>query len=64
MNRIRVVLASWDEEQIAFQRMKESSRRLTLGSSVSCSSKQEIGARKIMASTSSKYGLHGDELVD
>jgi hypothetical protein len=60
MNKIKVVWDSCGEEQIAFQRTNESSRRLMLRSSTSCSSKQEMGARKIMAFTSSKYGLQMD----
>jgi hypothetical protein len=50
------------EEQIERQRMKESSRRLMLGSSDRRSLKQEIGARKIMALTLSKKGSQAARL--
>lgn len=46
------------DETIAFQRMNESSRRLTRRSSVRTSSKHEIGARNRIACASSKYGSH------
>jgi hypothetical protein len=54
VNRTNIVLASWDEKQMAFQRKKESLRQLMDGSSVSCLSKQEMGARNIMVFTSWK----------
>jgi hypothetical protein len=63
MNKINFVWDSYGDEQIAFQRTKGSSRRLMFRSSVSCSSKQEMGARKIMAFTSSKYGSQAGRIV-
>ena len=45
-------------EQTAFHRRRLSWRRLTRLSSASCSSKQLIGARKMIALISSKYGYH------
>ena len=58
LTRISCTFASNLVEQTAFQSSTLSCRRLTLRSSASCSSKQLIGARKIIALMSSKYGYH------
>jgi len=44
-------------EQILFQRRTESSSLLTRGDSVNTWLNAEMGARKIIASTESKYGI-------
>lgn len=54
----RMQLARSLDWTMAFQRRKESSRRLTRLSSCRSSSKHEIGARKRIALASSKYGNH------
>ena len=51
-----VQFSSSFEPTMDFQRTTESFRRLTWRSSASFSSKQLMGARKMIASQSSKYG--------
>ena len=53
-------LARSFDETTAFQSKYVSSRRFTLGSSSSVSSKTEMGAIKMMACTSMKYGYHAE----